>query len=242
MKDQRSARIIVLSMLIIAACGETDGSGSDTESTGGASGGIGAASGGAAGSAGAGSESGGAGGSGGGVAGGGDASGGTGGASGGSAGQGGTGGLAGSGGAVGGTAGQGGTAGAAGSGGAVVLDPPGPGIACGETTCAEGSEMCCVDESSRWCSTSVCSGVVARLECDDSADCPGQRCCYTNIFASVPIATLCTSDCASAGGIQVCKEPGDCANGEVCHAFACGFDTGNVTLGLCTATAPGPCE
>jgi hypothetical protein len=163
--------------------------------------------------------------------------------SGGTAGQGGTGGVAGgTGGAMGGTAGQGGTGGA-GGGGAGVLDPPSPGIACGDATCDEGSEMCCADESSRSCTTSGCSGNVIRLDCDDSADCPGEGCCFSNIFSSVRIATFCTSDCASIGYTQVCKEPGDCDNGEVCHAFSCGgFDTGSVTLGLCAATAPGACE
>ena len=139
---------------------------------------------------------------------------------------------AGSGGASGGTAGQGGTGGAtgatggaAGSGGTVVLDPPGPGIACGEETCDEESEMCCVGESDRWCSTSQCSNS-ARLECDDSADCPGERCCYTNIMESNRIMTFCSSDCGMWLGPQVCKEAGDCDSGETCHAFACGgFDT-----------------
>jgi hypothetical protein len=178
-------------------------------------------------------------------------SGGAAGSTGASSGSGGSGGIAGSqpegsgGASSGGTAGSetGGTAGSGGTGGTLVLDPPGPGIACGDATCDEGSEVCCADESSRSCTTSGCSGNVIRLECDDSADCPGEGCCFSNIFSSVRIATFCTSDCASIGYTQVCKEPGDCDNGEVCHAFSCGgFDTGSVTLGLCAATAPGACE
>jgi len=44
-------------------------------------------------------------------------------------------------------------------------------------------------------------------------------------------------------GVQVWKEAGDCANGDACNAFACGVhDTGKVTLGMRTATAPGACE
>ena len=88
-KDERSARIIVLSVLAIAACGETDGSGSDTELTGEAAGEAGAlgeagdaaqsgASTGGSGEAGlAGGSSGGAGGTGGSVEGSGGASGGS---------------------------------------------------------------------------------------------------------------------------------------------------------------------
>jgi hypothetical protein len=162
---------------------------------------------------------------------------------GGAAGQAGAGGSVGSGGASGGTAGQGGTGGAAGGGGTVVLHPPGPGIACGETMCAEGSEMCCVGESERWCDVSQCAGAIARLECDDSADCPGERCCYTNVSAMNWILTGCGSECGGVYDIQVCKEAGECDNGEVCHVFACGgLDTRNVVIGLCTATAPENCE
>jgi hypothetical protein len=54
-------------------------------------------------------------------------------------------------------------------------------------------------------------------------------------------------DCDSSYAIQVCKEDADCANGETCHAFACGgVDTDNfalgLALGLCTETAPMFCE
>jgi len=133
--------------------------------------------------------------------------------------------------------------GAAGSGGTLVLDAAGPGITCGEATCVEGSQMCCVGESDPWCDDYQCANAIARLECDDSADCPGEGCCFSNMFSSVRIATFCTSDCASIGYTQVCKEPGDCDNGETCHPFACGIEaTGSFVLGLCTATAPEFCE
>jgi len=225
-----------------ASGGSAGGSGATGASGGasGASGGSGGASGGSGGATGgSGGASGGSGGATGGNGGDGGASGGGGGASGGTAGGGGVGGVAG------GSAGQVATGGAAGSGGTLVLDPPGPGITCGGTTCAEGSEMCCADESSHWCTTSAseCSGFMARLECDDSADCPGERCCFTNMLSSVAVATFCNSDCSTVSDVQVCKEAGDCANGEACHAYSCGVrDTGKVTLGMCTDTAPGACE
>jgi hypothetical protein len=135
-----------------------------------------------------------------------------------------------------------GSGGAGGSGGTVVLDPPGPGIACGEATCDEDSELCCGDGSSLSCDTPSCQALV-RLGCDDSVDCPGMRCCFGELLVNARIGTGCTSECDSLLPIQVCKEAGDCENGDSCHAFVCGgFDTGNVTLGLCTATAPEFCE
>jgi len=149
------------------------------------------------------------------------------------------------GGAVGGTAGEGGTGGGAGVGGAVVPDPPGPGIACGEDTCAEGSEMCCVAGADRWCAERQCSSALARLECDDSADCPGERCCYTNIMQSNWIMTLCSSDCGMWLGAEVCKDASDCADDEPCRTFLCGaLDPASrtVAISLCTATAPENCE
>ena len=103
--------------------------------------------------------------------------------------------------------------------------------------------MCCADESSHWCSTSVCSGLLARLACDDSADCPGEYCCFSSMLSSARIATFCSSECENVSEAEVCGEAGDCANGEACQAFSCGaYDTGRVTLGLCTATAPEVCE
>jgi hypothetical protein len=213
------------------------GGGSATGGTGGIAGSRPGGTGGASSGGTAGSETGGTAGAGG-----------TGGATGGTAGQGGTGGsTGGSGGSAGASGGAGGatggTAGQGGNGGTVVLDPPGPGIACGETTCAEDSEMCCVGESDPWCDASQCQGAIARLECDDSADCPGERCCYTNISAANWIWTLCGGECGSVYDIQVCKEAGECDNGDPCHVFVCGgLDTRNVVIGLCTATAPENCE
>ena len=135
--------------------------------------------------------------------------------------------------------------GAAGGGGAVVPDPPGPGIACGDETCTQDSEMCCVSGSDRWCDEHQCSAALARLECDDNADCPGERCCYTNIMESNWIMTLCSDDCEMWSGDQVCTQSSDCANDEACHVFLCGaLDAASrtVAIGLCTATAPYNCE
>jgi hypothetical protein len=151
------------------------------------------------------------------------------------------------GGGSGGTGGGAGVSGASGSGGSGggtgVLGPPGPGIACGETTCDEETEMCCVEASGRSCSTSMCTGVGARLECDDAVDCPGELCCFSNIFASVRLATFCAPDCGGSSELQVCKEAGECDNGDPCHAFACGgLDADDIALGLCTPTAPMFCE
>lgn len=98
--------------------------------------------------------------------------------------------------------------------------------------------MCCVEASSRTCATSLCSGVMARLACDDAVDCPGEICCFTSNFASTSAATYCDTDCAYMGGDQVCKEAGDCANGEPCRVFTCGL----VAFGLCTAVPPVFCE
>ena len=133
--------------------------------------------------------------------------------------------------------------GAAGSGGTLVLDAAGPGITCGEATCVEGSQMCCVGESDPWCDDYQCANAIARLECDDSTDCPGERCCYTNISAMNWIVTRCGASCDSSEIIQVCTEAGDCDNGDSCHVFVCGgLDTRNVVIGLCTPTAPWNCE
>ena len=110
-------------------------------------------------------------------------------------------------------------------------------------TCDEESEACCVDESSLSCGADYCAANV-RLRCDDSVDCPGERCCYTNISASAAVSTFCSADCGNTPEqIQVCGEAGDCENGDSCHAFVCG-NTGatNITLGLCTETAPMFCE
>ncbi len=155
----------------------------------------------------------------------------------------------GSGNAVGGSAGTemtsvggAGSGGAPGSGGVVVPDPPGPGIPCGETTCAEGAEMCCIGDSDPWCDTYQCSAAIARLECDDSADCPGSRCCYTNISAANAFLTACMSDCADPFEPQVCREAAECDNGEACRVFVCGNADVSFTLGFCAATAPMFCE
>ena len=103
--------------------------------------------------------------------------------------------------------------------------------------------MCCIGESDPWCDDYQCASAIARLECDDSADCPGARCCYTNNSAMNRIVTRCGSDCAAYGDLQVCKEAGDCDNGDPCHVFVCGgLDTRPVAIGLCTATAPMNCE
>jgi hypothetical protein len=80
--------------------------------------------------------------------------------------------------------------------------------------------------------------------CDDSADCPGQVCCFANALESAYMATGCASDCGDYW-IEVCKEAGDCNNGDSCHGYSCGIpgDAGvNITLGLCTATAPTHCQ
>ena len=74
-------------------------------------------------------------------------------------------------------------------------------------------------------------------------DCPGMRCCFGAFLVNARIATACGSECEVLYPVQVCSEPGDCDNGDSCHTFLCGaLDTGNVTLGLCTATAPEFCE
>ncbi len=170
--------------------------------------------------------------------------------SGGTAGAGGSGGASsGTGGAMGGTAGQGGTGGAGGAGGgggAGVLAPPSPGIACRDATCDEDSQQCCGDDGpSLACyPPAACQGLI-QLGCDDSVDCPGQVCCFGAFLVNARIGTGCGSECRSSGlyNVQVCREANDCDNGDSCHTFVCGgFDTGNVTLGLCTATAPEFCE
>ncbi len=135
-----------------------------------------------------------------------------------------------------------GSGGVAGSGGAVVLDPPGPGIPCGETTCTEGSEMCCIGGSDPWCDTNQCSAAIARLECDDSSDCPGGRCCYTNISAANAFWTGCMPECTGSFDTQVCHESAECDNGELCRAFVCGNTDVSFVLGFCAATAPMFCE
>ena len=170
----------------------------------------------------------------------------------GSGGESGSGGDAGSSGAVGsggepGTGGDpgigGGMVGGGGSdGGALVMDPPGAGIRCGEATCDEESQLCCGDGESLMCDTTSCQALI-RLGCDDSVDCPGQRCCFGESLVNARIGTGCGSECDSLMPIQVCKEASDCANGDSCHIYTCGrFETGNVTLGLCTATTPEFCE
>jgi hypothetical protein len=76
-------------------------------------------------------------------------------------------------------------------------------------------------------------------------DCPGQRCCFGEFLVNARIATGCFSECDVNGQYptQVCTEAGDCDNGDSCLAFVCGgLDSGNVTLGLCTATVPEFCE
>ena len=139
----------------------------------------------------------------------------------------------------------GGTGGAAGTGGAVVPDPPGPGVTCGETTCADGSEVCCVSGPDRWCDANQCMGAMARLECDDAVDCPAAACCYTNIMESNWVTTLCSAECDMWDGVQVCKGASDCANDEPCHVFVCGAldaSSRTVEIGLCTAIPPHNCE
>jgi hypothetical protein len=104
------------------------------------------------------------------------------------------------------------------------------------------TEMCCVAESDRSCKVGQCVNSTARLECDDSADCPGEHCCYTTEAPMNRIVTFCASDCGFMSGTQVCKEAGDCDNGEACHAFVCGLSDMRFALGLCTATAPEFCD
>ncbi len=129
----------------------------------------------------------------------------------------------------------GGTSGA----GTVGLDPPAPGVPCGETTCDGDAGWCCADQSSYRCEASQCTGITYSMECDDAVDCPGQLCCFVNIFASVRFATLCVDECGPASSeIGVCKDAGDCENGEACRAYTCS----GRALGLCAATAPYFCE
>ena len=104
--------------------------------------------------------------------------------------------------------------------------------------------MCCVDLSSRSCEASYCSGAVIRVLCDDSADCQGQICCFAPVLESAYMATGCSPDCGDYF-IEVCKEAGDCNNGDSCHVYRCSVPTGataSITLGLCTASAPTHCE
>lgn len=148
----------------------------------------------------------------------------------------GVGGLAGQSGASNGSFGD--EAGASGAGPTIV--PPGSGVSCGEATC-EDSERCCIEGSAALCTASHCSGG-ALLECDDAMDCPGV-CCYSDALESAYMATGCDSDCRSYG-IEVCKEAGDCTNGDPCHVYRCTTRTAteSVTVGLCTATPPARCE
>jgi hypothetical protein len=62
--------------------------------------------------------------------------------------------------------------------------------------------------------------------------------------ASAPVSTGCsTAECENTGMVQVCNDTGDCDNGDPCHFYTCPSDFDlSVTLGLCTATAPMPCE
>ena len=66
----------------------------------------------------------------------------------------------------------------------------------------------------------------------------------TDISASARISTYCSAECGGASEVfLVCKEASDCDNGAQCNAFVCSAgDTNRIVLGLCTETAPLPCE
>ena len=129
------------------------------------------------------------------------------------------------------------------SGAGPIIVPPRPGISCGEATCDEGSEVCCLDSSSYSC-MSFCSGGVVRVGCDDSADCPGGVCCFAGVLESAFMATHCETDCGDFM-VEVCAKSSDCGNGDACHAYRCsvpGDATASVIFGLCTDTTPSFCE
>jgi len=141
--------------------------------------------------------------------------------------------------------GNGGSGNDAGAGGTDpgVLVPPGPGISCGDATCDEDSETCCIDDSSISCGP-FCSGGVIRLECDDSLDCPDEVCCFVNALESALTATHCAADCGDYA-VEVCNEVGDCTNGESCRVYTCSHPSNPAashTLGLCTTTELMFCE
>src|SRR5258708_11942076 len=71
------------------------------------------------------------------------------------------------------------------------------GIACESTTCKAGTDVCCVQKSGAAClsqATGGCAGQVFRLACDDTDDCAGQTCCFTNMLQSAEAATFCVAN------------------------------------------------
>ena len=44
---------------------------------------------------------------------------------------------------------------------------------------------------------------MARVECDDAGDCPGEACCFTNLMESNWVTTICNDDCDTWDGAEV---------------------------------------
>ncbi len=119
---------------------------------------------------------------------------------------------------------------------------PGVGISCGTTICEAGVEYCCIHDASQSCTATTCAGLVVRLECDDTMDCPGSLCCFTNILQSALVTTMCMPDCTTLSSIQVCNQAADCRNGAPCRPYTCGIGANTAAVRLCTATAPYACH
>jgi hypothetical protein len=112
-------------------------------------------------------------------------------------------------------------------------------IACGSAQCTTSSmEYCCVQGgdggASLACETSGGSCAGGRIECDESADCAGQVCCFEP--AQPVVQSSCHVDCTGGGGtrVQACRSTSECAT---CQIRQC---SGGFTIKSC-APIPGIC-
>jgi hypothetical protein len=96
-------------------------------------------------------------------------------------------------------------------------------IACGESRCEAGKEICVILADNRWACVpkeDESKGIGGLFQCDDGTDCPqGKTCCRS--FASAAEYVHCTTrdqDCA----IEVCEEGGArCPAGQTCQSNVC---------------------
>lgn len=114
-------------------------------------------------------------------------------------------------------------------------------IACGATTCAATTQVCCIAlDGTETCAASggaaPCGAAIERA-CDDRTDCPsGQICCAT--LGALYVGSTCAATCAGAAR-QLCKSTSECANAmQTCSTETCR----GKQVSSCGGLPPGQCN